>query len=86
VPPDAEISVVEWRANVPDDPADDTYPKVPRAFPGHPYYIEAKFSQAPAADKFDISAQGGMRIEIKRTADPVIYRSEAITFVAGAAP
>jgi hypothetical protein len=80
-PTPPELLVTERLTGDPDDPADDRYEAVAAPFPGHPYFIEARFAEAPPEERYRVHLDDSLRVKVWRTADPFVYRSKVVTFL-----
>lgn len=78
-PPD--LRLVEFWENGPDDLEDDEYRAAETIWPGHPYFLEARFDEAPPKDTYHVRVDGQRRVRIKRLdEDAEVYLSDVITF------
>jgi len=80
------LRLVERLTGNPEDDADDRYVEVTTPFPGHPYYIEAAFGTAPPEADYRVKLNERLRVVVARTADPRLYRSEAVVVWRASAP
>ncbi|MEO8558780.1 MAG: hypothetical protein ABI439_06935 [Rhodospirillales bacterium] len=81
-----KLTITEWFGGDPDTDNDDRYVAVSQMFPGFPYVVEARFTEAQSAESYTVAGPGNAAIVVKRTADPLVYRSQQIVFVPGATP
>lgn len=82
MPPQAELSVVEFHNGELGDTSDDRYLPVTELAPGRPYLVEARFAEAPSAERYEVILSHGLRLPVIRTADPSLYRSDYFTVTA----
>lgn len=78
------LAVTEWVAGDLDSDADDRYVPVRQIFAGFPYVVEARFPEPQNAESYTVTGPGNAAIVVKRTTDPLIYRSKQIVFLPGA--
>ena len=81
IPSPLELVVTEWISGDFNDPSDDRYEPAEIVFPGHPYFLEARFDEVPAESAFEVRVGEDRSVEVTRTGNPLVYRSDMITFM-----
>lgn len=76
-----ELRLVQFWENKQDTPKDDAFLPADTIWPGHPYFVEAEFEEAPPADSYHVKVDEARSIRVTRTReDAALYRSELVTF------
>jgi hypothetical protein len=76
-----ELRLVQFWENKQDTPKDDAFLPAETIWPGHPYFVEAAFEEAPPADSYHVKVDEARSIRVTRTrGDAALYRSELVTF------
>lgn len=76
-----QLRLVQFWENDRDKPSDDAYLPAEKVWPGHPYFVEAKFEEAPQQDIYRVNVGGARAIRVTRTSgDAALYRSDIVTF------
>ncbi len=82
-----ELRLVQMWATQTDGTFSTEFRPVNQMWPGHPYFIEAEFEEAPPEEAYRVEVSGRGTVLIKRTnKDDALFRSEMITFDPGAQP
>lgn len=75
------LRVVQLWENEADTTADDDYRPISDIWPGHPYFVEARFAEAPPDDIYRVRIDGGGSFRVTRSkSDSKLFRSEVISF------
>ncbi len=76
-----KLRIVEFWEHDPQDRDDNEFEEAANIWPGHPYYIEAQFDDAPPLETYKVRVDGQREVRVTRTTqDAELYRSEVITF------
>jgi len=73
------LRAVVWIGGDSDTLSDDVYEPVETVFPGYPFFIEAHYDEPPGRERYAIEVSNGRRLEVSRTEDPHVYRSDVLT-------
>ncbi|MFC3225661.1 hypothetical protein ACFOGJ_00360 [Marinibaculum pumilum] len=76
-PTPPELRVVRLDAGDWSDADDDRFLPVAAVVPGHPYFIEAEFDAAPAADAYPLRIDGRRAVMLHQTEEPRLFRTDA---------
>lgn len=76
-----QLRLVQFWENDREETRDDEFRLAQAVWPGHPYFVEAKFEEAPPQDIYRVKIDGARAIRVTRSkTDDALYRSDLIVF------